>query len=240
MNDLAVSDLINLLADASNRETDQFNEMLEHIDALHISSANYSKAADQWEKNCRDEAKKYSKALKQSEEVARASVGIKKKWDDAQLQLKEMKALNPKKQREQIKRLQESNRKLQTANAVFKKDNKELAISCKEYRSRSAMSAMTKVWLEDPHYLTLWPNPIAVQFTHKTEIARDQVCLLYIHDTGAAAMIHLSDDHEAVFGPLAEHIKPTQSCIDVASQWLRRVNITQKGKVTEYDLLGVK
>ena len=240
MENKTVSELISLLADAANNEAEEHNAMCDEIEALRESSANYCRSADIWEKNCRDENTRNSKLLKQAEEVARASVGIKKKWDDAQLQLREMKALNPKKQKEQIKRLQESNRKLQASNATYKKDNKDLAKWSKEYKSRALMAGMTKVWVEDPHYLTLWPHPIAVQFKHKTEIARDQVCLLYIHDTGAAAMVHLGDDHEAAFGPLPAKVKPPKAAKEVAGLWLRRVNLTQKGKVTDYDLKGVQ
>jgi outer membrane murein-binding lipoprotein Lpp len=159
---------------------------------------------------------------------------------------------DPKKLKEQVKRLQENNATKEARIGQLERD-------CGKYRhdltaaQRQAIEAHTKIdqlqkqlahdtgsglYHNGEHHLIIWPQ--------KTKMERpdgsifESRSLLYIHHSGRAALVTYNDqDGTALCAAPKGGLRPSKETMDFAHNWLFKVNSLQDGMVNESDMVPV-
>lgn len=170
----------------------------------------------------------------------------------AQEKVQELNQLNPKKLKEQIKRVKEATQKAQAR-------CDKLELEAKEYRKEIAhlsdqrTHAVNKVielkhklehntgaglYHNGEHHLIIWPQKTKMQREDGTQF--ESRSLLYLHQSGRGGLIthDLQDGAQLCAAPKGG-LRPSKNTLDFAQIWLRQVNDIQNGVVTDADMIPV-
>ena len=170
----------------------------------------------------------------------------------AQEKVRELNQLNPKKLKEQIKRVKEATEKSQARCG-------KLEIEAKEYRkeiahlSEQRNMAVNKVaelkqklehntgagvYHNGEHPLIIWPQKTKMQREDGTQF--ESRSLLYLHQSGRGGLItHDPQDGAQLCAAPKGGLRPSKAALDFAQTWLSQVNDIQNGVVTDADMIPV-
>jgi len=170
----------------------------------------------------------------------------------AQEKVQELNQLNPKKLKEQIKRVKEATKKAQAR-------CDKLELEAKEYRKEIAhlsdqrTTAVNKVielkhklekntgtglYHNGEHHLTIWPQKTKMQREDGTQF--EGRSLLYLHKSGRASLIaHDPKNGAQLCAAPKGGLRPSKATLDFAQNWLRQVNEVQNGIITDADMIPV-
>ncbi|WPJ21804.1 CAP-Gly domain-containing linker protein 1 [Pseudoalteromonas phage vB_Pun_Y3] len=170
----------------------------------------------------------------------------------AQEKVRELNQLNPKKLKEQVKRLKEASEKSQARAKKLEQDNKEYRLEKSDIETALNKAADTIIKLKHDierntgtgvyhssgHHLIVWPQPIKIQredgshFTGRT--------LLYLHESGRGGLIAQDSDSKAhLCTPPKGGLRPSKGVMEFAETWLNQVNEIQGGVITDADMIPV-
>lgn len=170
----------------------------------------------------------------------------------AQEKVQELNQLNPKKLKEQIKRVKEATQKAQAR-------CDKLELEAKEYRKEIAhlsdqrTHAVNKVielkhklehntgaglYHNGEHHLIIWPQKTKMQREDGTQF--ESRSLLYLHQSGRGGLItHDPQDGAQLCAAPKGGLRPSKNTLEFAQNWLRQVNDIQNGVVTDADMIPV-
>ena len=170
----------------------------------------------------------------------------------AQEKVRELNQLNPKKLKEQIKRVKEATEKSQARCS-------KLELEAKEYRkeiahlSEQRNIAVNKVaelkhkldhntgaglYHNGEHHLIIWPQKTKMQREDGTQF--ESRSLLYLHQSGRGGLItHDPQDGAQLCAAPKGGLRPSKAALDFAQTWLSQVNDIQNGVVTDADMIPV-
>lgn len=170
----------------------------------------------------------------------------------AQEKVRELNQLNPKKLKEQIKRVKEATEKSQARCS-------KLEIEAKEYRkeiahlSEQRNIAVNKVaelkhkldhntgaglYHKGEHHLIIWPQKTKMQREDGTQF--ESRSLLYLHQSGRGGLItHDPQDGAQLCAAPKGGLRPSKATLEFAQNWLSQVNDIQNGVVTGADMIPV-
>ena len=171
---------------------------------------------------------------------------------ELQRQLNEIKGGdNPKKLREQIKRIKEKSKEKDTKNARLEREAKQYRheIQDLKVKQNQAIEKIKQLKLEkqnmdftglfhkDDHHLILWPQVITSQNADTGETHQSRA-LLHMHQSGTARLISYDMDNNAIVTHKAPAggVRIPKDVQQFAEDWLFNVNVTQDGNVTPRDL----
>lgn len=166
--------------------------------------------------------------------------------------MRELNQLNPKKLKEQIKRVKEANEKSQARCS-------KLELEAKEYRkeithlTEQRNIAVNKVaelkhkldhntgaglYHNGEHHLIIWPQKTKMQREDGTQF--ESRSLLYLHQSGRGGLItHDPQDGAQLCAAPKGGLRPSKLTLDFAQNWLSQVNDIQNGVVTDADMIPV-
>lgn len=170
----------------------------------------------------------------------------------AQEKVRELNQLNPKKLKEQIKRVKEATEKSQARCS-------KLELEAKEYRkeiahlSEQRNMAVNKVaelkqklehntgagvYHNGEHHLIIWPQKTKMQREDGTQF--ESRSLLYLHQSGRGGLItHDPQDGAQLCAAPKGGLRPNKDTLSFAQTWLSQVNDIQNGVVTDADMISV-
>lgn len=170
----------------------------------------------------------------------------------AQEKVRELNQLNPKKLKEQIKRVKEATEKSQARCS-------KLEIEAKEYRkeithlTEQRNIAVNKVaelkhkldhntgaglYHNGEHHLIIWPQKTKMQREDGTQF--ESRSLLYLHQSGRGGLItHDPQDGAQLCAAPKGGLRPNKDTLSFAQNWLSQVNDIQNGVVTDADMIPV-
>jgi regulator of replication initiation timing len=249
-NEISAIDALSILKDALDRETDDYNGLIDNAEKLEsenvflkLQLSNLTKRLDDVIAE-RDEAttllgtyrssadsilENGKKLTQQVDNYQREALTAKAKFDDANEVLKAYKVIasTPKKMREKIKTLQENVAKQQGFVTQHKQvskakdvDIKNLQAQCEKLSRALDELDYTNVYSKDGDNVAIFP------VMQKTNIAQGevkQVPLLYLDDNGVGAIYLLNEDGEPSRSPTPKGgIKPKKETLEVMGTLLRK------------------
>lgn len=159
---------------------------------------------------------------------------------------------DPKKLKEQVKRLQESNLTKEAHIGQLERDNGKLRHDLTTTQ-RQAIEAHGKIdqlqkqlahdtgsglYHSGEHHLIIWPQKTKMERPDGTTL--ESRSLLYIHQSGRAALVTYNDqDGTALCAAPKGGLRPSKETMDFAHNWLFKVNSLQDGLVNESDMVPV-
>ena len=200
-----------------------------------------------------------AKAVENGVKIASQTTALNNTITSLQSQLKtahekvrELNQLNPKKLKEQIKRVKEANEKSQARCS-------KLELEAKEYRkeithlTEQRNIAVNKVaelkhkldhntgaglYHNGEHHLIIWPQKTKMQREDGTQF--ESRSLLYLHQSGRGGLItHDPQDGAQLCAAPKGGLRPSKLTLDFAQNWLSQVNDIQNGVVTDADMIPV-
>lgn len=200
-----------------------------------------------------------AKAVENGVKIASQTTALNNTIASLQSQLKtahekvrELNQLNPKKLKEQIKRVKEANEKSQARCS-------KLELEAKEYRkeithlTEQRNIAVNKVaelkhkldhntgaglYHNGEHHLIIWPQKTKMQREDGTQF--ESRSLLYLHQSGRGGLItHDPQDGAQLCAAPKGGLRPSKLTLDFAQNWLSQVNDIQNGVVTDADMIPV-
>lgn len=198
-------------------------------------------------------------SLKKAEIIAREAVSQKRQLEAAQAALngvrQELTQLkgpdNPKKLREQVKRLKDKNTELTAKSERLQREGNQYRAELKTERDmvqhlrkelytqevKHANTTFTRLWTEGEHHIMLWPEAITVQDVTTGEASKGRA-LLYMHNSMRGALLTLDETTgSARMGTSPKGgLKPSKAAKQFADNWLYKVNSLQNGDVKTEDL----
>ncbi|GEK08908.1 hypothetical protein [Pseudoalteromonas peptidolytica] len=221
------------------KQTDQILELKE-VDAKSQADLERSEVAL---KQALKEAQKHAATQRELIHCKNQLSELQKQWREA----------NPKKLQAQIKRTKESKekfearcKKLETEAQEYKKEiahhkdrvntatNKVIELS-----KKLAFTHGTGLYHNDNDHLIYWPQQTKME--REDGSTYTSTSLLYMHQSGRGAII--SQDPELGGAQMCAAprggLKPKQSTLEFASNWLMKVNDLQGGEVREEDMIPV-
>lgn len=246
-----------------NDLTGQLDDVSQERDELSIqTSAQHTQLLDaqtrivdleQENAHCHDAARKAEKVAVTS---LAQQVEIKKLQEQLTQTQQALTALrgagDPKKLKEQVKRLQENNATKEARIGQLERD-------CGKYRhdltaaQRQAIEAHTKIdqlqkqlahdtgsglYHNGEHHLIIWPQK--AKFQREDGTTFEARSLLYMHQSGRGGLFTYSEDGGTVFAASPKPgLKPSKEVQEFAHNWLFKVNSLQDGVVHESDMVPV-
>lgn len=200
-----------------------------------------------------------AKAVENGVKIASQTTALNNTIASLQSQLKtahekvrELNQLNPKKLKEQIKRVKEANEKSQARCS-------KLELEAKEYRkeithlTEQRNIAVNKVaelkhkldhntgaglYHNGEHHLIIWPQKTKMQREDGTQF--ESRSLLYLHQSGRGGLItHDPQDGAQLCAAPKGGLRPSKAALDFAQTWLSQVNDIQNGEMTDADMIPV-
>lgn len=200
-----------------------------------------------------------AKAVENGVKIASQTTALNNTIASLQSQLKtahekvrELNQLNPKKLKEQIKRVKEANEKSQARCS-------KLELEAKEYRkeithlTEQRNIAVNKVaelkhkldhntgaglYHNGEHHLIIWPQKTKMQREDGTQF--ESRSLLYLHQSGRGGLItHDPQDGAQLCAAPKGGLRPSKLTLEFAQNWLSQVNDIQNGVVTDADMIPV-
>lgn len=171
---------------------------------------------------------------------------------ELQRQLNELKGGdNPKKLREQIKRLKEKslekdakNSRLEREAKLYRKDISDIKINyhaaidkIKTLKAEKQNIDFTGLYHNGDHHLILWPQVITSKNEASGEVHQSRA-LLHMHQSGAARLItfDVNNNTSMIHKAPAGGLRISKDAQHFADEWLFNVNVIQNGNVTPKDL----
>lgn len=159
---------------------------------------------------------------------------------------------DPKKLKEQVKRLQESNLTKEARIGQLEHDNGKLRHDLTTTQ-RQAIEAHGKIdqlqkqlahdtgsglYHSGEHHLIIWPQK--TKFQRPDGSTFESRSLLYMHQSGRGALFTYSEESGTMFAPSPKPgLKPSKEVQEFAHNWLFKVNSLQGGIVHESDMVPV-
>lgn len=200
-----------------------------------------------------------AKAVENGVKIASQTTALNNTIASLQSQLKtahekvrELNQLNPKKLKEQIKRVKEANEKSQARCS-------KLELEAKEYRkeithlTEQRNIAVNKVaelkhkldhntgaglYHNGEHHLIIWPQKTKMQREDGTQF--ESRSLLYLHQSGRGGLIAQDPKNGAQLCAAPKGgLRPSKATLDFAQNWLCQVNDIQNGEMTDADMIPV-
>lgn len=171
---------------------------------------------------------------------------------ELQRQLNEIKGGdNPKKLREQVKRIKEKSKEKDAKIDRLEREAKQYRHEIQDFKAQQnqAIEKIKQLKLEkqnmdftglfhkDDHHLILWPQVITSQNADTGETHQSRT-LLHMHQSGTARLISYDMDNNAIITHKAPAggVRIPKDVQQFAEDWLFNVNVTQGGDVTPRDL----
>lgn len=264
-----VPELLALLAERYNLEAVEFDQLAAYNDQLLAEKQADAERIRQLEQTVADqqaqlehweaEQQKNVESLTKAEGIARAAVAQKRQLElttatlkAAQQELTQLKGGdNPKKLKEQIKRVKDKNTELtakcdglQREITLHRKEKRELGKEIDRLKKemyiagvKQANGSFTRLWSDGTQHIMLWPEAISVQNQATGEATRGRA-LLYMHQSLRGALLTL--DHQTNSTQIGEApkggLRLTKEAKAFTDAWLYKVNALQNGDITGADL----
>lgn len=196
----------------------------------------------------------------EAEAIANKSLGLQRERDKLKDQVNQLQQQytqlkggdNPKRLREQIKRLKEANSKHQSRAKTLTSDGakyraelsqREKAINERDreidqLKKQLSHDTGSGLYHDNQHHLIIWPQ--------KTKMQRpdggifEGRSLLYLHESGRGGLITFDPENGAALCAAPRGgLRPSNDCVDFAQNWLYKVNELQDGIVKEVDMVPV-
>jgi seryl-tRNA synthetase len=197
-------------------------------------------------------------ALK-AEDIANKSIGLQRERDSFKTQLtqlqqqySQLKAENPKRLKEQIKRVKEANTKAQSRVASLEKDVKHYRDEANK-KGEETQRAITKIIMLEKqlshdtgsglyhngdHHLIIWPQKTTMQRPDGSRF--EGRSLLYLHNSGRGGLLTYDPENgTSLCAAPKGGLRPSTETLDFAQNWLFKVNETQAGIVHDDDMRAV-
>ena len=206
-----------------------------------------------------DDLKRAAGAIANAQKLANNTTAQQATIASLQSQLKtahekvrELNQLNPKKLKEQIKRVKEANEKAQSRCS-------KLELEAKEYKKeihalKVNLTDATRLLSEQKrtiehntgaglyhngeHHLIIWPQKTKMQREDGTQF--ESRSLLYLHQSGRGGLIAQDPQSGAQLCAAPKGgLRPNKATLDFAQSWLCQVNDIQNGEMTDADMIPV-
>lgn len=158
-------------------------------------------------------------------------------------ELKSLRELNPKKLKEQIKRVKEANDALNSRNERLARENS--AVLSNFNRLNAELTKKTKaliaaqgagIFHKGSHHLVVWPQVTKMRNEDTGQVFSCQ-SLLYMHQSGRGALLTYNNQTGvAIAKQPRAGLRPCEETMAFATQWLQRVNDAQGGEIEMHDL----
>ncbi len=248
----------------------ELNKKLENYHHYKNQAEGYANQIVEMEKeigNLQDELEDLKGILLTAEKVAHAKMKLEKdnqaltrelemsrnRAKELQRQLNEIKGGdNPKKLREQIKRIKEKNKekdlkikRLEQSVNAYREEVQDLRIKqnksiekIKQLELEKKNANFTGIYHKNEHHLILWPQVINSK-NNENGVVHQSRALLHMHQSGTARLISYDIENNLVVTHKAPQggVKIPKDVQQFAEDWLFNVNVTQKGNVTPNDLM---
>ncbi|MCG9780458.1 hypothetical protein [Photobacterium damselae] len=264
--------LFNAMIQDSDRMADTINNLNAKLEDYHHHKnraegyANQIVEMEQEIGDLQNEVEELKNILLTAEKVAHAKMKLEKdnqaltreldlsrnRAKELQRQLNELKGGdNPKKLREQIKRLKDKakekdakNSRLEREAKQYRQDIQDLKVKqnqaidkIKTLKAEKQNIDFTGLYHSGDHHLILWPQVITSQNEDDGSIHQSRA-LLHMHQSGTARLITFDVNNNAsvLHKAPAGGVRLPKEVRQFADDWLFNVNVTQNGNVTPKDL----
>lgn len=197
-------------------------------------------------------AKKQTALNREIESLKLEKARLNEQLKATQKKVSELNQMNPKKMKEQVKRLKEANENWQAKNKRLETDRSESKSKIAKYEQAIEKAANTisnlkveldknkgsVVYCNGDHIMRIWPDEIKVQREDGTYFSGRT--LLYTHKSGRFALIAQDSDMKAHLCSAPKGgLKASKETLEFAERWLTQVNEVQDGIITDVDITPV-
>lgn len=257
------SDLLAALVDAHNEMSAEMDSRGDEIALLKSQLDGYKRQvaeqaielqeAQQDEQRYDEMIKALAKERQHSENLQRQLNLANATNKGAQQELQQLRQMNPQKLKEQVKRVKEQNESLTARVAQLEREATGYIADLRAGRERAqqAHAKIMQLQLENQnasavgiyhkgdHHLVTWPQLMSLQTSSGAVVT--QRPLLYMHQSGRGALLTLDPDTmelSMAASPKAG-LRASDDALQVAGQWLYKVNQVQGTNLTSDDLVVI-
>lgn len=257
------SDLLAALVDAHNEMSAEMDSRGDEIALLKSQLDGYKRqvaeqaielqVAQQDAQRFDDMIKALAKERKNSENLQRQLNLANSTNKGAQQELQQLRQMNPQKLKEQVKRVKEQNESLTARVAQLEREATAYIADLRAGRERAQQTHARLMQLElekqnasavgiyhkGDHHLVTWPQLMSLQTSSGVVVT--QRPLLYMHQSGRGALLTLDPDTmelSMAASPKAG-LRASDDALQVAGQWLYKVNQVQGTNLTSDDLVVI-
>lgn len=257
------SDLLAALVEAHNEMSAEIDSRGDEIALLKSQLDGYKRqvaeqtielqVAQQDAQRFDDMIKALAKERKNSENLQRQLNLANSTNKGAQQELQQLRQMNPQKLKEQVKRVKEQNESLTARVAQLEREATSYIADLRAGRERAQQTHARIMQLElekqnasavgiyhkGDHHLVTWPQLMSLQTSSGAVVI--QRPLLYMHQSGRGALLTLDPDTmelSMAASPKAG-LRASDDALQVAGQWLYKVNQVQGTNLTSDDLVVI-
>lgn len=258
-----VSDLLTAVVEGHNEMSDELDARGEEIARLRSQLDGYKRQvaeqtielqqAKQDELRYNDMIKALAKERQNSENLQRQLNLANATNKGAQQELQQLRQMNPQKLKDQTKRVKEQNEKLtgridqlEREATSYKSELREASERAQQAHAkikqleleRNNISAIG-IYHKGDHHLVTWPQLMSLH-TSSGEIVTQRP-LLYMHQSGRGALLTLDPDTMELSMAASPKggLRASDDALQVAGQWLYKVNQQQGTNITPDDLVVI-
>jgi len=249
---------------------ERFNDLTFHAEEQGTLIALLNQQLDGYKRQCHSQTAQINDLEKenstcrdmalQAEGIANKSIALQRERDKLKDQVKQLQQQytqlkggdNPKRLREQIKRLKEANSKHQARVKTLEHDGAKYRAELSQ-REKKVNEADAKIitlqkqlshdtgsglYHNGPHHLIVWPQKTKMQRPDGSIF--EGRSLLYLHQSGRGGLITFDPEAGAKLCAAPKGgLRPSGDCVDFAHNWLYKVNELQDGIVRETDMMPI-
>jgi len=253
------SELLTAFVEQYNLEQAENEQVIDELEQANTRCFSLSQDNEKLAQKVNEQSEdlaKASHAIADAEKLAKAAIAQKRELElvknqlaATQQQLTELNSLNPKKLKEQIKRVKEKSeekdktitrlkQELSQANHKIKTSEADKATCKKLVESLRVQLDNTKaqgLYHNGDHHLVIWPQKATMQRPDGSEF--DGTNLLYLHQSGRGGFITFDPqtDKSALCPSPKGGLKPSAKTMEFAHNWLFKVNQVQNGEIEDDD-----
>lgn len=257
------SDLLAALVDAHNEMSAEMDSRGDEIALLKSQLDGYKRQVAEQAielQEAKKDAQRYDEMIKALAKERQHSENLQRELNlsnatnkGAQQELQQLRQLNPQKLKEQIKRVKEQNESLTARVGQLERDATDYIADIRAGRERAQQTHARIMQLElekqnasavgiyhkGDHHLVTWPQLMSLQTSSGAVVT--QRPLLYMHQSGRGALLTLDPDTmelSMAASPKAG-LRASDDALQVAGQWLYKVNQVQGTNLTPEDLVVI-
>lgn len=247
-----------------------YNQQNADWDALVAANAKLEQQLDGYKRQCHEQLQELAQVNAENDECRQIALDAEKLGhnvlgltrertvlkDQVKSLQNEIKAINatgnPKKLKEQIKRLKEKDTEqkkriandtaaLKKARSIVKQfeiDVNTLEAEVIKLNKQLCHNTGSGLFHKDEHHLIIWPQKTKMERADGTIF--DGRSLLYLHQSGRGGLMTYDPESGThLCAAPRGGLRPSSDCVDFADAWLYKVNMQQDGIVKEMDMLPV-
>lgn len=258
-----VSDLLTALVNGHNEMTDELDARGDEVARLQSQLEGYKRQVAEQAielQQAKQDAQRYDDMIKALAKERQHSENLQRQLNlanatnkGAQQELQQLRQLNPQKLKDQAKRVKEQNEKLTGRVAQLEREATSYIAELRTARERAqqAHAKIMRMELESQnasaigiyhkgdHHLVTWPQLMSIHTSSGAVVT--QRPLLYMHQSGRGALLTLDPDTLEISMSASPKggLRASDDALQVAGQWLYKVNQQQGTNLTPDDLVVI-